>query len=108
MSIKKELGEKIKRVRKKNKLTQEQLAEKINISPNNLSAIELGTYFVKAETLEKILKALNITAEDLFANDHIKDEKTLIKEINKNLKTLENNKTKLEYIYKIVKFLAVE
>ena len=42
MNIKKELGEKIKRLRKKQKLTQEQLAEMIDIAPRNLSSIEVG------------------------------------------------------------------
>lgn len=107
MNIKKELGEKIKRLRKKRNLTQEQLAEMIDISPRNLSGIEVGANFVKAETLEKILNALQTTTEELFSNDHIKDEQTLTKEIFSYIKSI-NNKQKLEYIYKIVKFLSQE
>ncbi len=60
MEIKKDFGEKVKRLRQKRKLTQEQLAEKIDISPRNLSKIEVGNCFVKAETLEKLLVALDI------------------------------------------------
>ena len=55
MSIKNELGKKIKKLRKSKKLTQEQLAEKINVSPRAISGIELGEYYPKAETLDKIL-----------------------------------------------------
>lgn len=73
MNIKKTLGEKIKRVRKQRGYTQEQLAERIDIAPRNLSKIEVGACFVTAETLEKLLVALNVTTEELFANDHIKD-----------------------------------
>ncbi len=51
----------------------------IDISPRNLSGIEVGANFVKAETLEKLLKALNITTEELFANNHLRDSKILIK-----------------------------
>ncbi len=106
MDIKKQLGEKIKRVRKTRNLTQEQLAEKIDISARNLSGIELGYYFPKAETLEKILKALNISLEEMFSNDHLKDKSELIKEINLYLNNF--NQNKIEYIYKIVKFLNFE
>jgi len=54
MDIKKELGEKIRRVRKSRNLTQEELSEMIDISPRSLSNIEVGTCFVKVETLEKL------------------------------------------------------
>ena len=105
VTIKKEIGEKIKRIRKKRKLTQEQLAEMIEISPRNLSGIEVGANFVKAETLEKILKALDITSEELFSNDHLQDSKILIKYINNSVKNFEQDREKLELIYTIVRFL---
>ena len=78
MNIKKVFGEKVKRIRKKRNLTQEQLAELIDISPRNLSKIEVGACFVKAETLEKLLKALDISTEELFANEHIKESEELL------------------------------
>lgn len=106
MNIKKQLGEKIKRIRKSKNITQEQLAEMIDISSRNLSGIELGNYFVKAETLEKILKALDVTTEDLFSNDHLKEKAELIKEINLHLKKFSQNK--VECVYKIVKYLNFE
>ena len=108
MNIKKELGEKIRRVRKRKGLTQEQLAEIINISSRNLSNIELGINFPKAETLEKILDALNISTEELFANNHIKSSKELIEKITELVKSSKNNKETLEKIYKIIKFLIEE
>lgn len=108
MNIKKELGEKIKRMRKKRKLTQEQLAEMIDITPRNLSGIEVGANFVKAETLEKLLGALNITTEELFANDTLKETSVLTDEIIDCVKNIKNNRAKLERIYKIVKFLSEE
>lgn len=108
LNIKKEFGEKIKRMRKKRNLTQEQLAELIDISPRNLSGIEVGANFVKAETLEKILVALNITMEELFSNVEIKDNKELLADIIKDVKTIENDNSKLKRIYKMVKFLINE
>ena len=78
MDIKKELGEKIKRLRKQNALTQEQLAEMIDISSRNLSNIEQGISFPKPETLEHILTSLNTTTQELFANEHIKTKEELV------------------------------
>ena len=53
----------------------------IDISSRNLSNLEIGASFLKAETLEKLLIALNITTEELFTNNHIKDEKELLADI---------------------------
>ena len=103
MNLKKELGEKIKRVRKQRNLTQETLAEMVDISPRSLSNIELGVSFVKAETLEKILDSLNISTEELFANNHIKSNHELIREIDKMINAAQNNTKLLEKIYKIIK-----
>lgn len=66
MGIKKEIGKKIKRMRIEKGYTQEQLSELIDISQKALSSIETGENFVKAETLDKILKTFDITAEELL------------------------------------------
>ncbi len=108
MNIKKELGEQIKRIRKKRNLTQEQLAEMIDITPRNLSGIEVGANFVKAETLEKLLAALNVTTEELFATNHLKESSELADEIINHVQNIKNNRAKLERVYKIVKLLSEE
>lgn len=105
MDIKKELGEKIKRLRKRRGLTQEQLAELIDISPRNYSNIELGITYPKSETLEKIIKALNTTTQELFANDHIKTNKEFIEKINSYVNSIKNNNSQLELVYKILRDL---
>jgi len=106
MDLKKELGEKIKRVRKKRGYTQEQLSEKIDISSRNLSNIELGVNFPKSETLEKILKALDITTEELFANDHIKTKSELLNEINFYINSIKDDYKMLELVYKLLRDLT--
>ncbi len=103
MDIKKELGEKIKRIRKLRNLTQEELAEMVDISPRSLSNIEVGACFVKSETLEKIMESLNISTEELFANDHIKTSQELILEIDKLIRKAKNNTSTLEKIYKVLR-----
>ena len=102
MDIKKELGEKIKRVRKTRGITQEQLAEMIDISPRSLSNIEVGGCFVKSETLEKIIDALNITTEELFANEHIKSNVELLKDIDSYINQVKNDNKILSKIYRIL------
>ena len=92
MDIKKELGEKIKRVRKLRDLTQEELAEMIDISPRSLSNIEVGASFVKAETLEKILEVLNITPQDLFKVNHLQPQEDLVEEIIASIKNIKVKK----------------
>ena len=106
MDIKKAFGEKIKRLRKQRNLTQERLAEMIDIAPRNLSKIEVGVNFVTAETLEKLVNALNISAEELFANDYIKTPKELLSDIYTKLDNLKDNTPKLETIYKMIEFIA--
>ena len=108
MNLKKELGEKIKRVRKQRNLTQEELAEMIDISPRSLSNIEVGACFVKSETLEKIIGSLNITTEELFANSHIKTNHELICEIDKFINKIKDDTKTLEKVYKILKCLIDE
>lgn len=44
-NIKKRLGRRIQELRKSNKLTQEQLAEKIEIGTSNISYIETGKLY---------------------------------------------------------------
>lgn len=108
MNIKKELGEKIKRIRRQRGLTQEQLAEMIDISSRNLSNIEVGNSFPKPETLEKLLKSMNISSQILFSNDSIKSDAELLEEINYLINNLEHDHATLERIYKVLKGLIEE
>lgn len=48
MTIKKNLGNRIREIRISRSLTQEALAELVNISAKSLSQIELGNNFVSA------------------------------------------------------------
>lgn len=66
--VEKSIGKRIQFFRKKKKLTQQQLAEMIDMSPNHLSAIERGTYGVKLDTLIKIINCLDCRADDIFAD----------------------------------------
>ena len=64
--IKKYLGKNIKYYRNLRGLTQEELAESIDMTARSLSFIECGTNFITANTLEKICDVLNVTPKQLF------------------------------------------
>lgn len=59
----------IKQWREFRKLTQEQLAEKTNMSPGNISLIERGLQNYTQETLESIAYALKCKTADLLTRN---------------------------------------
>lgn len=101
MNIKNLLGKKIKEKRLSQHLTQEQLAERIGISPKSLSQIELGNNFVSADNLEQICLALNIQVKNLFdfEDENSNDQMDFV--INK----LKENPFLLNKIYKIISII---
>ena len=105
--IKKLLGKKIKNLRVKKGLTQEKLAELIGISQRSLSGIEIGENFLTAETLDKILNVLNITADELFEVEHLKPVSELTKEILNEIKAVKDEE-KIKTLYKVVKAIIKE
>lgn len=105
MNIRKELGEKIKRMRRERGYTQEQFAELIDISSRNVSNIEQGISFPKPETIEKIIEAFHITIDDLFIINHIKSKKELLKNINQYIDKISDNEKMLELVYRILRDL---
>jgi Predicted transcriptional regulators len=62
----KQLGNRISKERKKNNLTQEQLAEKIGMSVNHISNIENDYSIPSLETFIKICLALDVTPDTLL------------------------------------------
>ena len=63
------LGINIKTARKKVHMTQEELAEKVDISTVFVSQIENANRKASLETVYKISKALNITIDDLLSDE---------------------------------------
>ena len=60
------LGFNIKIERLRKKLSQEQLAEIVNLSPTSISAIETGKQIPSAVNLYLISKALNVDINEFF------------------------------------------
>lgn len=106
MGIKHELGKKIKRMRINRGLTQEELAEAVDLSQRAMSGIETGENFVSAETIDKLLCSLEITSEELFATNAFKEPDELLKLINENIAKIGDDSDKLEIIYNLTKSLV--
>ena len=68
----KAIGKRIKIARIHNDITQEKLAEIVNLSPSHMSNIETGTTKVSLTTIVNIANALSVTVDDLLCDDIIK------------------------------------
>lgn len=66
MQLKVILGKNVKYHRYRKKLTQERLAEIINVSSNYVGRLERGQHNPSLEKIDKISKALGIKAFELF------------------------------------------
>ncbi len=71
--LRKNIGKKIKLARSKAEYTQEQLAEKLSLSPRYISQLERGIAFGSATTIINVCKVLNINSDFLF-NDLINNK----------------------------------
>lgn len=102
MQTKELLGLKIKELRKQKKLTQEKLAELLNLDIGYISKLEVGRNFPTIGTLEKIANALDVELYELFQFSTPKELnfKTEIANIYDNL-----NKEKQYTLYRVAKDL---
>lgn len=64
--IAKQLGEKIKVLRKETGLSQEKFALKIDMDRTYFATVESGKRNVSLQNIEKIAKGLNVTISELF------------------------------------------
>lgn len=102
LNIKKQIGARIKKLRQDKGFSQEQFAEKLGIATRTLCGIEIGKNFFTADTLEKILTALDITPQDLFMVNYLQPKEDLVEEIIDTVRNIKDRE-KIEIIYKIIK-----
>lgn len=62
----KAIGRRIKAARERKGMTQEELAEEVDLSPMHVSVIERGVKLPKLETLINIANALDVSADVLL------------------------------------------
>ncbi len=73
MDKKQMIGARIKEVRNKKGLTQEQLSEKMEINPKYLSSIERGNENPTLNTLIKLSESLGVDLGEIFGFIQIED-----------------------------------
>ena len=96
----KAIGKRIKIARIKADLTQERLAEKIELSPTHMSNIETGTTRVSLTTIVSLANALSVTVDDLLCDNVIKAKAQFEKDIASILADCD------EYEIRIIKDMA--
>lgn len=105
MDIKKDFGNKLRKIRIRQGYTQESLAEKINLSAKSLSQIELGNNFVSAETLTKLCEVFELPPKTLFDFD---DKNKITQNISENtIKKIKSNKKLLNLINYIIELFEI-
>ena len=98
------IGERLKQARMNKKLTQEKLAEKLDVSVAFLSRIERGSSYINLKRLNQICSILDVTEGEIL-NGVSKDSSTYL---NKDLSNLIKNcpPEKLNLIYNIAKVIV--
>ncbi len=66
-NTKEKLGKKVQKLRKNLGYTQEELAEKINISRTHMGHIEQGRKSPSIKIMDKLAKSLKVKVSDLFS-----------------------------------------
>ncbi|BFH71608.1 MAG: helix-turn-helix transcriptional regulator [Paenibacillus dendritiformis] len=101
------IGERLRYLRKRNNLTQEELAEKAGLNSSYIGSVERGDRNISIETLEKLIHGLNVTPAEMFQLHEIDvlssnlEDAHLLEIVNSLLynRTLEEKKL----IYRIIK-----
>jgi len=98
MDIKRAVGKRIKIVRQRNGLTQDQLAEQLGLSTKYISGIERGVENPTMDILLRVAKMLGVEPYDLFLfGESEESEKALRKGIEKMVREADREKLQLYF-----------
>ena len=75
-----QIGEQIKLARENAKLTQEQFAERIDVSPQYVSDLERGVVGASISTLKRICVMLGISADQILFGNALTDHAAVLAE----------------------------
>lgn len=95
------LGARIRELRKARNLSQEQLAEMIEVEPRHVSRLDVGSSYPRIDRLEKIAVALNVPLKDFFDFMHLESPVTRVQNMDVMLKGMSEDYQRI--IYKIVR-----
>lgn len=102
--LRRKLGARLKEIRKARGLTQEALAEKVDLTPQYLSRLEAGHQSPSVETVARLAEALDLELCELFDFGH----QGTVKEVRERLRKLiqESNEQKLRLGLKLLHALS--
>lgn len=98
------IGERLKKARKNNHMTQEELSEKLDMSVAFLSRIECGSSFISLKRLDQICEILGITKGSILDGASVNSKDYLNKDFSELLSNCSKDKYKL--IYNIAKVIV--
>jgi len=90
-----EIGQRIRKIRKANNLSQEQLAEAVGISATHMSHIETGNTKLSLQVLVTIASTLSVQTDELLFDTPVINKSTIKKEI---CDLLDSSSTRDSYI----------
>lgn len=72
------IGQQVKRAREGARLTQEQLSEILDCSPQYISLLENGRYGISVKMLRKLCLALNVSSDSILFSDSSRNSLEII------------------------------
>ena len=100
------IGERLKKARIDKNMTQEKLAEQIDVSVEFLSRVERGTSHINLKRLTQICEILGVSEGSILNGVSSNSDNYLASEFNNILNSVSSDKQKL--IYKIAKVISEE
>lgn len=101
--INKKLGSRIKYLRQQRGMSQEKLAEAIDIATTSLSYVETGRGFMTLVTLEKLANVLNVDLYEIFQFSTVNTNEEMYDYIVSKLNIIKNDDEKIKIVYNILK-----
>lgn len=100
MTFSQKLGKRIKELRKKSSLSQDQVAEQAGISGKYLGEVERGEVNVSVIILSKITLVFGVSMNDILTFDHLSTREDMESELFKIINTADEKS--IQQIYRIV------
>lgn len=91
------LGARIKELRKRRGLTQDQLAERVDLATRYISLIEVGRSAPSLDTIVNVARALEVELKVLFDFMHLDPDAVAPKGIEKSLEGIDEENRRLLY-----------
>lgn len=97
------IGQRIREVRTEKHLTQEALANAVNVNVSHISNIETGKTKISLTLLVAICNTMNVTIDYLLENEYVQTQNIIEHELLKTISDME--KEKQEQLLRIAKVI---